>query len=151
MSASEATCMVISACSRWLRLSMVSRSEGSAQRDGQAVVVLVDGHDAVLPGDVPRDGRDDVVVDLDLGEVDDFGAEVGGLGLGDIGGADDLVGDHQVHHAHPGGLGFVRGLRHLVGGDKAEVHQDIDQIIVFFSHGSFSHYSRSSREARPTE
>ena len=54
------------------------------QRDGDTVVVLEDRHDAVLPGDVPRDRGDDVVGDLHLAEVDHFGAEMGGLGLGDI-------------------------------------------------------------------
>jgi len=35
-------------------------------------------------------------------------------------------------------LGFGAELSHLIGGDEAEVHQDIYQIVVFFSHGSLS-------------
>ena len=82
------------------------------------------------------DGRDNVVGDLNFVEVDDFRAEVSGLGLGNVRGADHLVGEHQIHQANPGGLSFGTHLGHLVRGDEAEIHEDVDQIIVFFSHSS---------------
>ena len=61
-----------------------------------------------------------------VAQVDHFRAEMGRLGLGDIGRPDDLVGQHQVHHPHPGCLGLGPELGHLVGGHKAQVHQHVD-------------------------
>ena len=83
----------------------------------KAVVMLVDRHDAVLSGDVAGDRGDDVIGDLQLVEVDDFGAEMGGLGLGDVGRADDFVGQHQVHQAHPGGLPLRRASSATLSGE----------------------------------
>ena len=48
---------------------------------------------------------------LQLAEVDDFRAEMRGLGLGDVRRPDDLVGHQQVHHAHAGRLRLRAGLR----------------------------------------
>ena len=67
--------------------------------------------------------------------MDDFRAELRGLGLRHVARADDLVGQQQVHHADAGGAGFFAGLGDLVGRCKAEVHQYVRQIIVFFCHG----------------
>ena len=125
MSASEATRSSISARSKCVRLSIVSRSDGSARATVRLLSCLIDRHHAVFPGDVPRDGRDDVIRDLQLAEVDHFRAEMSGLGLGDIGWAHHLVGHQQVHHPHAGGFGFAPRLGHLVGGHEAQVNQDV--------------------------
>ena len=47
-------------------------------------------------------------VNLQTAEVDDFRAELRGLGLGDVRRADDLVGQQQIHHADAGSFGFLR-------------------------------------------
>ena len=93
---------------------------------GDTVVVLEDRYDAILAGDVARDGGDDIILNLDFAEVDDFRAEMGGLGLGDVGRPHHLVGHHQVHHAHARLGGFAPQFGHLLGGHKTQVHQDID-------------------------
>src|SRR5204862_6462750 len=66
------------------------------QRDGEAVFVAKDGDDAVFAGGVARDEGDDVIRDLDVVKVNDFRAEVGGLGLGDVRRANELIGQHQI-------------------------------------------------------
>jgi hypothetical protein len=94
------------------------------------------GNDSILFGDVARDSRDDLISNLEFGEVDNFSAEMGGLGLGDIRWSDNLVGQHEINYADTGALGFIFQRSHLVGTDKPEVNQDIYQIVVFFSHSS---------------
>ena len=85
-----------------------------------------------------RDDGNDFVGDSQAGELDDLRAELRGLGLRDIGGADDFVGHQQVHHSHAGGLGLPAGVGDLFGVHGAEVHQQVQQIIVFFSHGALA-------------
>ena len=65
-------------------------------------------------------------------EVDDFRAELRGLGLGHVRRADDFVGDQIIHHAHAAGFGARLG--DLVGVGEAEVNQQVQKIIVFFCH-----------------
>src|SRR6266853_2030702 len=76
-----------------------------SQGNGKSVVALKDGNNAIFSGDVPRDGGNDLIGDFHFVEVDDFGAEVGSLGLGDIGRPDNFVGQHQIHQADAGSLG----------------------------------------------
>ena len=110
-----------------------------ADGDGDGVVDLGNGDGAVFFGDVPADERDDVIRQAQFGEVDDFGAEVGGLGLGDVGGADDLV-RQQVRSSDPHArtAGLCPGRVHLGGRYKTGVRQNIYQTIVFFSHTDLS-------------
>ena len=96
-----------------------------------------DGDDAVFSGDVAGNDGDDVVGNLESGQVDDFGAEMGGLGLGDVRRAMTLLASSKSTTPTPGSLGLGALGRHLLGGHETEVHQYIYQIIVFFSHGSF--------------
>ena len=74
---------------------------------GDLAVAFENGDDAVFFGDVARDDGNDVVGNLQAAELNDFRAELGGLGLGDIRRADELVGQQQVHHAHAGSFGFL--------------------------------------------
>ncbi len=71
---------------------------------------------------------------LHCGQVDDFGAELGGLGLGDVGLLDDFIGQQKIDHAHAGGAGFCAGVGDLVGGHSSEIDQNVCQIIVFLCH-----------------
>ena len=121
------------------------------QGDRDVVVVLENRHDPVLASDMAGNGRDDVVVNLNLTQVDDFGPKVGGLGLGNVGRTDHLVGHHQVHHPYPGGLGLGALGCHLLRCNEPKVHQNIYQIIVFLSHSSFSNYSRFFVRSSATE
>ena len=68
---------------------------------------------------------DDVVLDLEVGQVDHFGAKLRGLGLGHVARADDLVGHQQIHHPHAGGVGFLASLGHHIGTGEAEVNQQV--------------------------
>ena len=77
--------------SKWCSESRVFRSEGSAMATADLAVGLGDGDDAVFAGDVARDHGDDVILDLELGEMHHFRAELRGLGLGHVTRADDLV------------------------------------------------------------
>jgi len=60
---------------------------------GHLAFVFENGDDAVFFGDVARDDGDDIVLDLHVRKVDDFRAELRGLGLRHVTGADDLVRD----------------------------------------------------------
>ena len=104
---------------------------------GHLAFVSENGDDAVFSGDVARDDGDDVVLDLEAGQMHHFRAELRGLGLGHVAGPDDLVGHQQIHHAHAGGVGFLAGLGDHIGAGKAEVNQKVQQIIVFFCHEIF--------------
>ena len=64
--------------------------------------------------------------------MDDFRAELRGLGLRHVRRADDLVRDQKIHHAHAAGFGACPG--DLIGIGEAEVNQQVQQIIVFFCH-----------------
>ncbi len=66
------------------------------QGDGDGVVVLGHRHGAVALGHVTRHGGNDVVGQAQLAQIDEFVTEMGGLGLGDIDGADDLSGPEGV-------------------------------------------------------
>ena len=57
--------------------------------------------------------------------IETLRAELGGLGLGDVAGADGFVRHEKVHHAHAGGLGFLAGLCHHFGIGEAEVNQQV--------------------------
>ena len=98
--------------------------------------MFIDWNDPIFFCDVPRDGGDDLVADFELAQIDDFGAEMGSLGLGDIGWANDFVSQHQIDHTDARGLGLCAEGCRLVRADEAQVHQDIYQIIVSFCHGS---------------
>ncbi len=106
---------------------------------GDLAITFENGNDAVFFGDMARDDGNDVVGNAQTAELNDFRAELRGLGLGDVRGADELVGQQQVHHAHAGSFGFLARFGDLVSVDNAQVHQHICQIIVFFSHGSSIH------------
>ena len=77
--------------------------------------MLENRHDAIFLGDVARNGGDDVVGDLDFGEVYHFGAEMGGLRLGDVG----LAGRSYWPASGPPRQrrrnGLLAGVRHLSG------------------------------------
>ena len=111
------------------------------QCHGEIVAVFEHRHHAILLCDVPGNGGNDIVVDAHLGQIDHLRPEMGSLGLRDIGGADDFVGQHQIHHADSGGLGFSPERGNLRGGYEAKVHQHVHQIIVFFSHGLVLHHT----------
>src|SRR5439155_21951470 len=68
---------------------------GVGDGDAEGVAVAVDGDAAVALGDVSRDGGDDGVVEFEFGEVDDFDAEMGGFGVGDVAGGNGLALDEQ--------------------------------------------------------
>jgi len=89
---------------------------------------------AIFARDMAGNRGDDVIGDAQVIEVHNLGAEMSGLRLGYISRPDQLVGQHQINHPNPGGLSFRLQLGHLVRRDKAEVDQDVYQIIVFFSH-----------------
>src|SRR5581483_2299039 len=99
---------------------------------------LGNGNGAVFLGDVAADDVDDVIAELEFAEIDDFSAEVRGFGLGNVSLADVFVGDEEVDDSDTGCTGLPAGRFHLFGGDEAEVHQNIDQIIVFLSHVNLS-------------
>ena len=103
--------------------------------DGDLVFIFEDGDDAVFSCDVTRDDGNDLVFNFHAAELDDFRAELRGLGLRHVRRADDVVGQQQIHHAHAGGLGLRASLGDLPGVCEAEVHQQIHKIVVFFSHG----------------
>ena len=79
---------------------------GVGQGNCQAVLVLEDGHDPIFSGDVARDGGNDVIVNLQVREVNDFGAEMGGLGLRHVCRADQFVRQHEIDQSDACGLGF---------------------------------------------
>ena len=109
--------------------------------DGDFAFGFENGDDAIFFGDVARDDGDDVVVHLEVAEMDDFRAELRGLGLRHVRRADGLVGQQQFDHAHAGGVGFFAGFGDHLGVRQAEVHQHVHQIIVFFCHGILApHY-----------
>ena len=70
---------------------------GIGQRHGDGMVVFGNRHGPVALGHVPRDGGDHVVGQAHVRQIDEFVAEVGGLGLGDIRGRDDFAGKQQVN------------------------------------------------------
>jgi hypothetical protein len=96
------------------------------------VVGFEQGQDAVFLGDVAGDDGDDVILDFHRAEIDDFRAELRGLGLCHIRRADGLVRDQVIYHAHAAGFGARPGDH--VGIGEAEVNQQIQKIIVFFCH-----------------
>jgi hypothetical protein len=104
--------------------------------DSQSAVVFENRDDTILLGDMARNRGDDVVGNLDISEFNDFSAEVGSFGLGDVGWPNDLIGHHEVDNTDAGSLGFIFQRSHLFGTHEPEVDQDIYQIIVFFSHSS---------------
>src|SRR5262249_31574771 len=95
------------------------------QGNGQAVFVFVNRDHPVLFGNMPRNQGDDFVRDFKIAQIDDFGAEMGSFGLGDVGGTDQFIGQHQVHDTDAGGFGLAPQGSDLVSTDKAEVNQDI--------------------------
>ena len=90
---------------------------------GHLALGLEDGNDAVFFGDVARNDGDDVVGNLDAGQLNHFRAELRRLGLGHVRRANELVGQHQIHHAHARRLGFGARSGDLLGVHEAEVHQ----------------------------
>ena len=108
---------------------------GVRQRDHNLAVRLEQGDDAVLFGDVAADQGDHLILDLHAAEVHHLDAELRGLGLRDVPGTDDLVGHQIVHDAVV--AGFRTCLGDLVRGCETEVHQHVQQVIVFFCHGIF--------------
>jgi len=68
----------------------------------------------------------------------DLRAELRGLRLRHVRRPDELVGQQQIHHAHVRSLGLRARLGDLLGVYEAEVHQQIHQIIVLFSHNTFA-------------
>ena len=98
---------------------------GVRDGDGDIVVVFEDRHHPVFSGDVPRDCGNDIVGDLHLAQVNDFGAEMGGLGLGDIPRLHHPVGHQEIHHPHARGLRFLPRLGHPLGGYEPKVNQDV--------------------------
>ena len=104
---------------------------------GHLAFGFVNGDDAIFPGDIAGHHGNEIVLNLHGGKMHHFGAEVRGLGLRHVAGANDLVGHEKIHHAHAGGVGFFACLGDLTGIGKAEVNQQVQQIIVFFSHEIF--------------
>ena len=66
------------------------------QGDDDGVVVLGHGHGAVTFGHVPGHGGNNVVGQAQFGQVDEFVAEMGRLGLGDIDGLDDFFVEEKM-------------------------------------------------------
>ena len=99
---------------------------------GNLLVGLEKGNNAIFFGDVATDERDDIVLDLHRREMDDFRAELRRLGLGDVPGPDDFVGDQIIYNA--GSARFRTRLGDLFSRCKAQVHQHVQQVIVFFCH-----------------
>ena len=84
------------------------------QGDDDRVIVLGDRHGPVTLGHMPGHGGYHVISQADVAQVDEFVAEMGGFGLGDINGADDFAVKKEVNHAVAVGGGFLphgRGLR----------------------------------------
>jgi hypothetical protein len=104
--------------------------------DDDLVFGFENRNDAVFFCDVARDDGDDFVLDSHSAKLDDFRAELRRLGLRHVRRADDFVGDKKIHHAHAGSLSLGARGSNLLGGHKAEVHQQVQKIIVFFSHDS---------------
>ena len=102
--------------------------------------MLVDRYNAIFAGYVPWNGGDNIVGDAKIVEIDYLSAEMSGLRLSNIRRPNQFVGQHQIDHADTGGLSFGLQLGHFVGRDKAEVHQDVYEIIVFFSHNREGFY-----------
>ena len=102
--------------------------------DGDLALGFEDRDDAVFFGEMAGDDGDDVVGNLQSAQLDHFRAELRGLGLRHVRRADEFVGQQQIHHAHARSLGLRPRLGDLLGGYEAEVHQQIHQIIVLFSH-----------------
>jgi len=113
--------------------------------NGDLALGFEDGNDAVFFGDVARNDGNDVVGNLYSSQLNNFRAELRGLGLGHVRRANELVGQHQIHHAHARSLGFGARLGDLLGGHKAEVHQRIHQIIVLFCHDVFASHGITTR------
>ncbi len=93
--------------------------------DGNAVVVLENRHNTVFTGDMPWDGGDYGVVNLDFGKVDNFGAELSGLGLGYVSGANKLIRHHEVHHPDACTLCFLSCPCDLVWSYESKVNEDV--------------------------
>ena len=107
---------------------------GVGDGDGDFVVGLENGDDAVFFCDVARDDGDGVVLDFHPGEMHDFRAELRGLGLRHVRRADDLVRHQKIHDAHAGGFRLRARFGDLLGICKAKVLKQVQQIIVFFCH-----------------
>ena len=60
---------------------------------GHFAFIFENGNDAIFFGDVARDDGDDVVINLHVREVNNFRAELRGLRLRHVAGANDFVGD----------------------------------------------------------
>ena len=66
MSASDATCNSISACSKCVKAVNRVQVGRIGKGNRHAVVIFEDGNDAILLRDVARDGGDDIVVNLHI-------------------------------------------------------------------------------------
>ena len=109
---------------------MVQRVEGVQVRrigdgHGHFVVRFEQRDDAVFFGDIAWDNRDDVVLNLHVGEVHHLRAELRGLGLRHVAGPDGLVRHEKIHHAHAGGDGLFARLADHVSTGEAEVNQQV--------------------------
>ena len=98
---------------------------GIGDGHGHLALGLENGNDAVFFRHVAGDDGDDIVLNLEVGQVNHFRTELGCLGLSNVTRTDDLVGHQQIHHAHAGGIGLLTRLGNLVGGDEAEVNQQV--------------------------
>jgi hypothetical protein len=99
------------------------------------VVVTENGDDAIFASGVAGNQGNDLVGNLDLVQVDNFRAEVRGLGLRDVLRPNQLVRHHEVHQPDAGGLRFGTKFLDFFGTDESQIGQDIYQIVIFFCHG----------------